>query len=326
MDKYSLNVGTLSEQTLWPQLLESIRPRTPFDLPIWNQIWFKHFGKNHSQVIICVSGKDLDHSLVVPLVSEDEKLRFWGGTDCVDYHNILGKNITANSLKPVAQWVTQSLDIKQLILESIPEGSIISALKKSFSDEGWNSELCLEDVAPRVQLPASWETYLASLSSKNRHEIRRKIRRLEENGSIEHGDLTTYTDIQNAMDTFIVLHKKSSAEKEAYMTAERELFFREAIAALAEKGLVKMAYIDMDKKRTACSLAFILDDIRYVYNSGFDPAYRHLSVGFLNHLFSISRSIDQGVKIVDFMRGNERYKYNLGCTDHQLFRLTFYRK
>lgn len=326
INKYSVNTGKLADQTLWPQLLESIEPKTPFDLPIWNTIWFKHFGNNDSQVILSVLGRDINDSLVMPLVRNGDTLKFFGSTDCVDYHNVIGKNITADLLTPAVQWITQDIAIKRLVLESLPESPVIHYLKNTFENHGWRSELHLEDVAPRVSLPVSWEVYLASLSSKNRHEIRRKVRRLESSGSIKHADLVTPAEIKNGMDTFIALHKKSSVEKEAYMTAKKEAFFREVAVALAEKNLVKIAYLDIDEKRVACALTFIVDNIAYVYNSGFDLMYAHLSVGFLNHVFSLSRSMDQGIKIVDFMRGNERYKYNLGCFDRQLYRLTLDRK
>ena len=110
------------------------------------------------------------------------------------------------------------------------------------------------------------------------------------------------------------------------MTAEKEAFFREVTLALAEQKLVRMAYLDIDQQWVACTLAFVIDDIEYVYNSGFDPSYSHLSVGFLNHVYALSRSIEEGIQVVDFMRGNEVYKYRLGCVDRQLYRLTLDRE
>jgi CelD/BcsL family acetyltransferase involved in cellulose biosynthesis len=318
---YLLTIGSLSDQALWTQLLEVIRPRTPFDFPVWNEIWMKHFGKSASPMIISVSRKNTDDALVMPMVREGDTLRFFGSTDCVDYHTVVGKNITAELLAPAVKAITQDSKIKHLILESMPENTTLYELKRTFEQQGWHSELHLEDVAPRVKLPTSREAYLASLSKKTRS----KVRQLEKSGVIQHGDLVTPIDIKQAIDTLINLHKKSSSAKAAYMTAEKEAFFREVTLALAEKNIVRIAYLDMDQQRIACVLSFVLDDIQYFYSSGFDPTHAHLSVGFLNYIYALSRSIEKGIKVVDFMRGNEAYKYRFGCFDRQLYQLTLKR-
>jgi len=39
----------------------------------------------------------------------------------------------------------------------------------------------------------------------------------------------------------------------------------------------------------------------------------------LNHAFAIKRSIEDKMEVFDFMRGNERYKYDLGAVDKMLY-------
>ena len=50
--------------------------------------------------------------------------------------------------------------------------------------------------------------------------------------------------------------------------------------------------------------------------------YNYISVGILNHEFAIQRSISKRFKIFDFMRGNERYKYELGGIDKLIYSIT----
>ena len=52
------------------------------------------------------------------------------------------------------------------------------------------------------------------------------------------------------------------------------------------------------------------------------PIERRLAVGLLNHAYNIQRSIEQGLRVFDFMRGDESYKYHLGGQDRRLFRVT----
>ena len=69
-----------------------------------------------------------------------------------------------------------------------------------------------------------------------------------------------------------------------------------------------------------------MNNTRFLYNSGYDPNFSELSVGLINHAYSIKLSIEQNIKIFDFMRGDERYKYHLGAEDTRLFTILGKRK
>jgi CelD/BcsL family acetyltransferase involved in cellulose biosynthesis len=46
-----------------------------------------------------------------------------------------------------------------------------------------------------------------------------------------------------------------------------------------------------------------------------------LSVGLLNKALCIREAIEEGRRAFDFLRGSERYKYDLGGTDRLLYRI-----
>jgi CelD/BcsL family acetyltransferase involved in cellulose biosynthesis len=62
-----------------------------------------------------------------------------------------------------------------------------------------------------------------------------------------------------------------------------------------------------------------------LYNSGYDPGYSHLSVGLLNKALSIKDAVERGRESFEFLRGTERYKYDLGAQDRAIYRLTVHR-
>ena len=68
-------------------------------------------------------------------------------------------------------------------------------------------------------------------------------------------------------------------------------------------------------------MSFVNHEVEYLYNSGYNPDFNDLSVGILNHVFSIRKSIIEKNNVFDFMRGNEIYKYRLGGTDEHIFKL-----
>ena len=59
-----------------------------------------------------------------------------------------------------------------------------------------------------------------------------------------------------------------------------------------------------------------------LYNSGYDPSENALSPGFVLMTEEVRLAIEAGLSEVDFLRGDEKYKYALGARDRQLVRLT----
>ena len=59
-------------------------------------------------------------------------------------------------------------------------------------------------------------------------------------------------------------------------------------------------------------MSFESQDEYWLYNSGYDPEFSYYSVGLLLKAHSIKKAIEAGKKKYDFLRGNERYKYELG--------------
>ena len=57
-----------------------------------------------------------------------------------------------------------------------------------------------------------------------------------------------------------------------------------------------------------------------LYNSGYDPAYASLSVGLLSKALCLRDALERGLRAVDFLRGHEPYKYDLGGRDQPVYR------
>ena len=82
-----------------------------------------------------------------------------------------------------------------------------------------------EAVAPRVELPASWDEYLASLSKKSRHELRRKLRRLADIGEPELRAYTSPQDVESRLPQLLRFMVDSRADKAAFMSEQMGRFF-----------------------------------------------------------------------------------------------------
>jgi CelD/BcsL family acetyltransferase involved in cellulose biosynthesis len=127
--------------------------------------------------------------------------------------------------------------------------------------------------------------------------------------------------LNGCMDDFFRLLRASSDEKDEFLVPERETFFKDVAVNLAQRGEFRLYFMEIDGEKVASCICFDYADKYLLYNSGYDPEYSALSVGLLNKAFTLKDAIEEGKQSFDFLRGDERYKYNLGGQDqlvHQM--------
>src|SRR4029079_8030635 len=74
------------------------------------------------------------------------------------------------------------------------------------------------------------------------------------------------------------------------------------------------------------SIQFETPETLYFYNAGIEPDARRLSPGVLLVERLMRRAIQRGLKTVDFLRGDESYKYEWGAADEPIQRLLVRRR
>jgi CelD/BcsL family acetyltransferase involved in cellulose biosynthesis len=317
------SLGAVEQE--WRDLLPSSPNSRVFLSPVWLRTWWESFGGGREMLLL--SARE-DGRLVgiVPLMRDGASLTFAGNTKVCDYMDfpcIPGREAALLSA------VFRSLGEEpwdELRLWAMREDSaVLAALPPACADLGLRFEKEQEDVCPQVELPAGWDAYLASLEKKHRHELKRKLRKLPQAGDVELAVLESPEEIERAMDSFLWMLRQSRSDKAAFMTEQMEGFFRRLIPALAAEGLAKMVLLKLGGKRAAAVVCFRSDGETLLYNSGYDPAYSAFSVGLLSKVLTLQRAIGQGVSRFDFLRGHERYKYELGAKDLAVYRVTIRR-
>jgi CelD/BcsL family acetyltransferase involved in cellulose biosynthesis len=99
-------------------------------------------------------------------------------------------------------------------------------------------------------------------------------------------------------------------------------FFHEITAATNQAGWLYLAFIELDGEKAAALLGFLYGDRLLLYNSGYDPEkFAELSPGIVLTAFTIEDTIRRGVRVFDFLRGNEVYKYRFGAVDTVIYSL-----
>jgi CelD/BcsL family acetyltransferase involved in cellulose biosynthesis len=210
-----------------------------------------------------------------------------------------------------------------LDLCNIPQQSATPVrLRESAEDRGYQTLVEVEDVCPIIALPPTWDDYLMLLDKKQRHEVRRKLRRADGRADTRFVIVGPEHDLQSEMEAFIELHQKSAPDKDAFMDPQMQDFFLDVAQVLHTQGWLQLAFIEMDGQKAASLFNIDYGDAILVYNSGYDPfEFRHLSPGIIVTARCIEHAITLGRSKFDFLRGDEVYKYRFGAQDTTIRRL-----
>ncbi len=292
-----------------------------FALPVWIQSWWDTFGQDYSPCL-CSVREDGDLIGLAPLMSKEETAYLVGSPDVCDYLDFI---ICPGREQAFFQALLPALKEKgfrQLSLESQrPDSAFFTALAgKGANNFPAGIDFEREDESFFLSLPGSWEEYLALLSKKQRHEVRRKLRRLERETSKYHYHLLEESGaVQDFIPTFFEL-LQDHPDKAQFLTPQMESYFRALIENMAREGLARFGLLEIDGANAAAVLYFDYRERIYLYNSGLISAYRPLSAGLLSKVLLIKQVIEQGRQVYDFLKGREVYKSRLGGTGIPIYR------
>ena len=288
---------------------------SPFLNSFVRESWFNIFGSDYDLMI-------LNHSdqLLMPLKVKNKSGSWVGSQDLFDLNDLIfQKEIKQSLLVDLIFFSFQKCDINRLDFFSIIQDSPLhKKLIEACRTLNFKFEATFEDVSPVIKLPKTWNDYLMSLTKKNRHEIRRKMRRLEEAGDINI-ETTNTQNLRERISTFFALMIENK-EKKKFLTSDRKKFMSEIISDAIQNDYGDLNFLTLNGSYVAASFYFVQDSKISVYNSGFDQSFSELSVGLLNHVLNIKKRIDTFEEF-DFLRGSENYKFRLGCESKNLIKI-----
>ncbi len=248
--------------------------------------------------------------------------RLVGGVDVSDYLDLIApagleeevwQALLQHRAGEAAEWDLHAIRATSPTREIVP---------RLGAGAGLGVEVETEDRCPVLELPASWDAYLEGLSGKDRHELRRKMRKLErELPGTSVRSHAAFEGWDAALAEFLRLHRLSKVGKARFMDERMEAFFQDATRALAAAGWARLWFLDWNGVGVASFLCLEYAGSVGLYNSGFDPAHAKLAPGIVLLAHVIRDAIERGVLVFDFLRGEESYKYAFGPKPHDLFRI-----
>jgi CelD/BcsL family acetyltransferase involved in cellulose biosynthesis len=205
------------------------------------------------------------------------------------------------------------------LLEDSPS---LAPMQAAAARLGWQFGVERLQHCPYIPLPGDWETYLAGIDKKQRHEIRRKMRRAEESGQELRWYLANDPAALDAEAEEALRLMANDPEKAAFLSPLMRVQMKSVIRAAFEGGWLQLAFLTIDGQKAAFYLNFDYHNRVLVYNSGLDRAFLELSPGWVLLGYLLQWANENKRERFDFMRGNEDYKYRFGATDRYVVRLS----
>lgn len=171
-----------------------------------------------------------------------------------------------------------------------------------------------------LDLPASFDDYLAARSPGTRRGLRQKLNRLPRfEAAVRELEPAEHAA---ALERFVALHTARASEKGERHPAVDERLSR-LLLALPATGRVMLRLFELTAAGRAIGISVRLDygSTAYFYNAGFDPGYGHVSPGMVLELESIRAAIASGLAGFDLGPGSYRYKLDLGGQQRDTHRL-----
>ncbi len=323
----------------WNALLRRSRTETIFLTWEWQTAWWRCLGAPRGPLVLLAAREAGRLIGILPLYLTTEGAHTLQVVGCIEVADYLDLIVEAGQEEPVYRafldWLAgegkTATGWELVDLCNQPSASLAHALLPEMARaRGWTADVVQEDVCPIVTLPPigpdgwkeTWEAYLAMLDKKERHEIRRKLRRAErEAPDLNFRIVSTLDGLDEAMTEFIRLHQLSSRDKSDFMTPEMQTFFREIAAMAADNGWLRLYFLETGGQAVSSYFCFDYHGDILVYNSGYDPAANpQLSFGWVLLSKMIQDAIVQGRQRVDFLQGDEDYKYRFGGVDTPVYR------
>ena len=296
----------------WHETQSSLQWDCLFVLPVWLKVWWRYFGNQSELYILSVRHKEQLIG-IAPLRIQGTTVRLIGEENVCDYLDFVIAPQKASEFYGFLLDYLRQEGISRLALTSLrQDSSVFAYLVPLCTKMGYQVSCESNDVSFELSLPGNWDNYLAFLSAKERHEIRRKFRRLHEAGHINFRSVEGVSEVRNEMATFLTLFRSNRPDKSAFMNEQMESFFQGIAAELASERMLKLFFLEIDDKPAAAVMCFDYRSTMYLYNNGYDPRYRTLSVGLLSKVLSIKHSIQSAKKTYDLLKGAEEYKHRLG--------------
>jgi len=287
-------------------------------------------GEWRDAELVLISARENGHLIgIAPLFKAQydgrEALLLVGSIEISDYLDLIVRlDDLPRFLSGLMDYLAQSPTYHGLPFDwyNLPDSSAtLAALKAESKRRGLTYQEEIYRPTPRIALNGSFDDYLSRVEKKQRHEIRRKMRRAVEGEiPVKFYVVEDAATLDSEIDSFFQLMEHDS-NKATFLTPSMREQMRSTIRIAFNHGYLWLAFLTVDGVKAAGCINFDYKNKLWGYNSGVSHEHMELSPGWVLLGHQLQWACDHGRTEFDFMRGDEEYKYRFGAVNQYVMRL-----
>jgi CelD/BcsL family acetyltransferase involved in cellulose biosynthesis len=305
----------------------------------WLSTWWRHYGERGGRRELRVylafnAASDEPASLtgVLPCYveaswSQGRVLRLLGdGEVCSDHLGLLAAPSSADAaVAAIATHLVASDDWDLLDLSAVDaDDTATTNLFDGLALNDCTTSRLLADRCWVIELPTTWEEFLALQSKSHRKQLRQLDARVLQSERAQWKLVTSSDDFATAWSALVDLHqrrRKSLGEPGCFASRTWAAFHWEVAQQLLAEGRLRLSLLELDGKTIAAEYHLAGTRATYAYQGGLDPDRRSDEPGQLSTICSIKQAIAEGHSQFDLLRGDEPYKAHWRAAPRQAVRL-----
>jgi CelD/BcsL family acetyltransferase involved in cellulose biosynthesis len=302
----------------WQELFAADRAATPFQSPDWLLPWAECFAEQGTlRVIVLWVGARAVLCWPLRLLQHDGQRRLgWLGEGLSDYLDVLATPDADERAFELGWAALRELeaDADRVELGDLPERSPLLRAPRP----GWSVRAGA--VCPKLEPGSDALAFVRSLPTWLARNLRNSERRLELRGAPK-WRIAGASDAGALLQDLFALHGarwRARGEAGVLDHPSVQAFHRAAAPRLIARRLLQLEVASWAGRALAAAYSLVRGHT-YLYLTGFDPSIEGVSLGSLVIGRVIQRSIVEGRQEVDFLRGQETYKYAWGATDRRSY-------
>jgi CelD/BcsL family acetyltransferase involved in cellulose biosynthesis len=288
----------------------------------WLFTWWRYFSADR-HLLLLVAYEHGTPAGLAPLyvgngATESRDLHFLG-QGLSDYADFI---VPRDRLDIMEELVATVLAYRQLWngvdLEEIPSESPSRGLLDRLRQVGGTPAVWQTTVrCPYLPIEGSWEAFYAAMGKGFRHEVRNKSNRWNKlNSCPGKGQELCYVDRREVDGVFVnevvaLSDKRRSVDghRSPFLNHPDQEFLREVLPLMGRRNQLRVTEVRSGNALLAFMLAYHWQGIVYTWNTQYDPALTAYSLGRIALVKLAEQSFREGCRELDFMRGEEPYKF-----------------
>lgn len=311
----------------WNELLDRSLSTSPFLTHEWVDAWWDEYASKHDSMWIHCYRDDSTNRLVgiLPLYVQGS-MSWRSGRRLRFLCDALGATVLDCIVDPALELRTHEAMVTQLLsgtgdwdvldLRRMPADSrFMSLLNRRCEEAGRRVRRGVSHSCVAITLPADWESYLHSLSRRERGRVRRLRRDLATFGALELEQVVGSAELDGALADSLDLFEEGMRRKYDRPFALPDRYRRFLLAtsrALLDRGRLRLTTLRLD----GCRVAFVWQvrhgDTMTAFQTGYDSKWGAQHVGFVIFGHAIEAAINEGCAVYNFGVGVSPYKMRFG--------------